>query len=270
MKKKHLLSTAAVLAGLLSGAALTTQTANAQSITQEITQKGAFDPTEISSVYFEHYNVLRAKLKTPVSAKDYYLVLAAKGVSKGEPVKQNGNYIGFDLNLDDLVKEYPTVADREKLFDSLFIRSVFLTANKPPVTEKLTNQDLKNELLNYNYLGSFDHDESVSNLIKGNAFNKFFNAKPVYGDHLLDNGYLTTQTLSMQFDFKPEMKNGYTYALIDASGKIAGKTWPFEEYFFVFPPEGKNFLPKEYTITAKSTKTGEVFKLATFTPVHIF
>ncbi|MGX7243760.1 hypothetical protein ACWOC1_02795 [Enterococcus quebecensis] len=274
MKTKHILSTAAVFAGLISGAVLTNQTANAQSTTSAVTQTASKGTVEIDSVYYVHYNVLRAKLKTPVSASDYYLALATEGMyHKGTEVIENGKYVGFDLKLDDLIKKYPTVADREKLFDSLFIRSFSLDGSERPVTTKLTNQDLKHELLNHHFLGTVLKDGyagTVSNLVKGSSFDKFLLEKKIYGDHLLEDGSITTKTGGVQFDFKQEMKDGYTYTVTDASGKVAGKAWAFMENFFVNSPEGKTFLPKEYTVTAKSDKTGEVYTLAKFTPTNIF
>ncbi|WP_086314418.1 hypothetical protein A5821_001985 [Enterococcus sp. 7F3_DIV0205] len=273
MKTKHILSTAAIFAGLFSVAILTTQTANAQPATSALTQK-AENLVEIGSVQYVHYNVLRAKIKTPVPATKYYLSLGTEATLPiAKAVIQKGKYIGFDLNLDDLITKYPSVTDREKLFDSLSVHSYSLTANVPQVATKLTNQDLKNELLNYHFLGSVLANGNVgiaSNVIEGDAFNQFFNKTEVSGDHLLEDGSITTQTGGIQFDFKPEMSNGYTYTLTDASGKIAGKVSPFMEYLFVHPLKGKNFLAKEYTITAKSNKTGEVYILAKFSPINIF
>ncbi|MGX7243761.1 hypothetical protein ACWOC1_02800 [Enterococcus quebecensis] len=274
MKTKHILSTAAVFVGLISGAVLTTQTANAQTSTSAVTQKASDSLVEISSVQYVHYNVLRAKLKTPVSATKYYLALGAEDLfPKATAVVQNGKYIGFDFKLDDLVKKYPTVADREQLFDSLYIHRFTLSVNVPPVATKFTNQDLKNELLNHHFLGNVlanGNVGTISNVIEGSSFNNFFNKKEVAGDHLLEDGSITTQTSGIQFDFKSEMNNGYTYTLTDSSGKVAGKVSPFMEYLFVNSPKGKNFLAKEYTVTAKSKKTGEVSILAKFTPINIF
>ncbi|EOL44540.1 hypothetical protein [Enterococcus caccae] len=275
MKPKHILSTAAVFAGLISGGVLTTpSTANAQSTTSAATQQAFEVADEIASVHYEHYNVLRATLKTPISATDYYLAFSIEGMHhKGQGVIQDGKYIGFDLKLDDLVKEYPTAADREYLFDSLFIRRFSMDGSSQTVTSKMTNKKLKNELLNYQYLGNILASGSagkVSNLIKGSSFDKFFVDKTTSADHILENGNITTKTGGIQLELNPELETDYTYALTDASGKIAGKAWSIMNNFFVNPLDGENFVSKEYTITATSDTTGDVYTLAKFTPVRIF
>ncbi|WP_207696139.1 hypothetical protein DOK67_0000659 [Enterococcus sp. DIV0212c] len=273
MKTKHILSTAAVVAALISGAALTTtQTANAQSSTQAVTQKASVDTIEIGSVHFEHYNVLRVELKTPISASDYIIALAIEGMHhQGTPVKENGKYIGFDMNMDELVKKYPTAAEREELFDALFIRCFSMTGSRP-VTSKVTNQTLKNELLSYKYAGEILRDgyaAKASNVIKGSSYKQFI-AKEAYGDHTLEDGRMTTKTGGLQFKLKPAVVADYSYQVIDASGKEAGKAWVHEDDLFINTFEAEHFLPKEYTVTVKSNQTGKVYTIAKFTPTNIF
>ncbi|WP_207696138.1 hypothetical protein DOK67_0000660 [Enterococcus sp. DIV0212c] len=272
MKTKHILSTAAVVAALISGAALTTQTANAQSNTQAVTQKASVDTLEIGSVHFEHYNVLRVELKTPISASDYIMILAIEGLyHQGTLVEENGKYIGFDMNMEELVKKYPTTAEREELFDALFIRRFSLTDGSQ-VTSKVTNQTLKNELLSYKYAGEILRDGYVakaSNIIKESSYKQFI-AKDAYADHTLEDGRMTIKTGGLQFKLKPAVVAGYSYQVIDASGKEAGKAWAWEDKLFINRYEAEHFLPKEYTVTAKSNQTGEVYTIAKFTPTNIF
>ncbi|MEI5993637.1 hypothetical protein [Candidatus Enterococcus mansonii] len=281
MKTKHLLFTASIFAGLLSGAVLTTHTANAQATNQTITQQKHIDSIEISSVHFKHYNVLRANLNAPLSTTDYYLDLSQGTANSATSIDdkivkaavENGKYVGFDFNLDELVKKYPTASDRENFFDSLGFRCFSLDGSGFKLTPKVTNQQLKTEFLRYNFLGNIINKglaKEVTNITRESSFNTFFNKERVSGDSILENGFISTETQGLQFTLNRKFETGYTFSVTDESGKTSGRAWAIQDHFFVNSPNGTTFLPQEYRVTAKSNQTGEVYNLATFTPFNVF
>lgn len=269
MKKKHLVTSLAVMTIMATGVVGAIQPASANEPTVS-EQKADGNTPAFKEAYLEHYNVLRIELAEPFDASNAYLQLQhGNYITLGQAVIIDNKTVAYDINLDEFAKANPTKEEKDEIVKSLHLRYITYDGlNNKQI--KINDQFVRKTLKNAKDQGTMLPTGSVgvaTNLKKLGSYNKIITQEG-HATYLLNNK-VTTETGSIGFKVNTDYKEGYDYSVTDEEGNESGVVMFHDDNMFVKSESGK-FLAQEYTIKAINKKTGKVLNIAKFTPFNIF
>lgn len=227
----------------------------------------------ISRVYMVHYNTVRMEYQTPISSKDNVIAVgygpgtAIDSIAGGQDVfDSNGDYTGYDINLDELAR-YTTKEERNEIADTLKFNSINTNTAEQEFVP-IDNAEIKDKIRNATDLGQIDVNTNfidMSTVTTTASFDKYLSG-PISADHTLGN-QITTLTNAIGIYINPGYDTGYTYKTTDAEGNEV-HTFAMNDFLFI-QPEG-SLKNEKYTVSVQKDGETQSTELLTFTPFHIF
>lgn len=147
MKLKVMLSTITIMGTITTGAFITSAQASdtVRLSTKQETSIG------IKDAHLTEKNVLRMVLTQPHKTTDKDLLYSSYDSNKliGNAVEKNGKIIGFDIDLKQFAKSFPTKKDKEEVVKTLHLKHYLINANGTEIEKiEINNNFIKEALMN--------------------------------------------------------------------------------------------------------------------------
>jgi len=141
-----MLSTMAIMAAITTGSVVNTASVQAQ--TTSVNAKQESSPN-IKDAYLTSSNVLRFELTQPHKNTETNFLYFMYGdfFMIGNEVEKNGEIIGFDIDLNEFAKRYPSKTDKEEVVNTLHLMHFNFNSGGSPSTRIDIKNDFATETL---------------------------------------------------------------------------------------------------------------------------